>query len=151
MVYDSLDDVLEHRAKVFSYASKLADILLLAACRHDASKMDIPEKELFDEYTPKLKEMEYGSEEYKKCLDGLQPALKHHYQINRHHPEHFSDGIKGMNLVDLVEFFCDNLAASKQMKDGGNILKSLEINQTRFGYSDDLKQIMVNTAKLLGE
>ena len=31
----------------------------------------------------------------------------------------------------------------------GDIMKSIEINQERFGYSDDLKQLLINTACLL--
>jgi hypothetical protein len=32
----------------------------------------------------------------------------------------------------------------------GDILRSVEINQKRFGYSDEMKQIFVNTIKELG-
>jgi hypothetical protein len=32
----------------------------------------------------------------------------------------------------------------------GDILKSIEINQKRFGYSDDLKEIFKNTVKEMG-
>jgi hypothetical protein len=35
-------------------------------------------------------------------------------------------------------------AASERHADG-DILRSIEINQSRFGYSDELKQILVNT------
>lgn len=81
-------------------------------------------------------------------------GLEHHYVNNRHHPEYFksdipeASGIKNMNLVDLVEMFCDWKAATLRHKDG-DIIKSIEQNQVRFGYSDDLKAIFLNTAKLL--
>ena len=94
--------------------------------------------------TPKLKSSTYGSEEYKKFLEELKPALDNHYKENRHHPEHFENGIKGMTLVDLIEMLCDWCAAVERHSDG-NILKSIEINQKRFGYSDELKQILINT------
>ena len=61
-----------------------------------------------------------------------------------HHPNYYDDGIKGMDLVDIMEMVCDWKAASMRHNDG-DIDKSLEINQKRFGYSDELKQIMKNT------
>jgi hypothetical protein len=51
-----------------------------------------------------------------------------------------------MNLIDLVEMLCDWYAASKRHNDG-DIMKSIEINQKRFGFSDDLRQILENTVK----
>ena len=55
-----------------------------------------------------------------------------------------------MTLVDIVEMLCDWKAASLRHNDG-NLLKSIEINANRFGYDDQLKQILINTAKILDE
>lgn len=71
-------------------------------------------------------------------------ALEHHYKNNRHHPEHFKNGIEGMTLVDLCEMISDWKAATLR-HDDGDILKSIEMNQQRFGYTDELKQILINT------
>jgi hypothetical protein len=68
--------------------------------------------------------------------------------LNPHHPEHYSDGIDGMNLLDLVEMVCDWKAATLR-HDDGDIKKSVEINQKRFGMSDQLTKIIRNTVKLL--
>ena len=76
----------------------------------------------------------------------MKPALEHHYKENRHHPEHFENGIKGMTLIDLVEMISDWKAASER-HNNGDIIKSIEINQKRFGYSDDIKQILLNTVQ----
>ena len=113
--------------------------------QHDQTKLESPECEIFEEYTPKLKDCTYGSEEYQGYLKEMKIALDHHYKHNRHHPEYFQDGINGMNLMDLIEMICDWKAASLRHKDG-NIYKSLELNQKRFGYSDELKLILKNTA-----
>ena len=51
-----------------------------------------------------------------------------------------------MNLVDLVEMFCDWLASTQRMAKG-DIYKSIEHAQERFGLSDDLVAILRNTAK----
>ena len=53
-----------------------------------------------------------------------------------------------MNLIDLLEMICDWKASSERHADG-DIFKSIEINQKRFGYSDDLKNILMNTATFL--
>mgnify|MGYP003311482372 CR=1 FL=1 len=54
------------------------------------------EVELFAEVTPKIASTTYGSEEYNGFLDKLKPALDHHYASNRHHPQHFVNGINDM-------------------------------------------------------
>jgi len=115
---------------------------------HDYSKLNEPEIEGFIKYTPKLKNCTYGSEEYKQYLKELKPYLDHHYQNNRHHPEHFENGISNMNLVDLIEMFCDWFAATKRHNDG-DIYKSIDINKNRFGYDDILTNIFKNTVQLL--
>lgn len=117
---------------------------------HDESKQLPPESELFAKYTPLLASLTYGTPEYHESLNKLKPALDHHYAKNRHHPEHFPEGVNGMNLVDLVEMFCDWKAASMRHHDG-NLLKSIEINAKRFGIGEQLTQILINTAELFDE
>lgn len=85
--YDSTRETLGHIAEVQGYLSLIADKLYIRGLDHDASKLQSPEKELFDEWTPKLKELVYGSDEYKAALVEMGPALRHHYQKNNHHPE----------------------------------------------------------------
>jgi hypothetical protein len=117
---------------------------------HDSSKLEEPEKAAFDEFTPKLAATTYGSPEYQESLDGLGEALKHHYANNSHYPEFHKDGVRDMHLVDIVEMFCDWQAATERHADG-DIMKSIDINQKRFGFSDDLRDIFRNTATLLVE
>ena len=150
MTYDSRPETYEHIKEVRTNINKVIYDLIDRANRHDASKLVSPEVEAFDKLTPILKTLEYGSEEYQKNLDELGVALEHHYANNRHHPQWHENGIKGMNLVDIVEMLCDWGAAVKRMNKG-SIEESIEINQERFGYSDELKQIFYNTLPLLGE
>jgi hypothetical protein len=123
--------------------------LSLRAIKHDASKFEDEESSYFIEYSPKLRHMEYGSDEYKDCLEKMRPALNHHYEVNSHHPEHYPNGFTGMNLVDIVELLADWKAAAELSKNG-DIRRSIEYNQYRFGYSDDVKQILLNTVDYLG-
>jgi hypothetical protein len=148
--YSSKLDTHTHISNVAYFLGKIYSEITNRMKYHDISKLKTPELEIFDEYTSKLKETTYGSDEYKQCLKGMSVALDHHYSVNRHHPEHFKDGIKDMNLVDLIEMICDWKAATLRHADG-DILKSIEINQKRFRYSDELKQIFINTLELFNE
>jgi hypothetical protein len=56
--------------------------------------------------------------------------------------------IKVESLLDILEMLCDWKAAALRHNDG-DIRRSIEINQERFGYSDDLKQILLNTLPVL--
>jgi len=141
----------ETRKHILKVAEKLLIViqcLQTRARRHDASKLGDEERPLFAASTQKLRGLTYGSEEYTAALKLLGPALTHHYSVNRHHPEHFPEGVDGMNLVDIVELLCDFAAAVERHEDG-DLMKSIEINKERFGFSDQLTQIFRNTAWLL--
>jgi len=142
--YSSVPETIRHILQVGEYINKIAMLLISRIYEHDKSKLEEPEVAYFDAYTPKLASLTFGSDEYKQSLKELETALKHHYSNNRHHPEHFENGIRGMTLVDIVEMFCDWYAATKRHNDG-DIIKSIEIGQKRFDYSDDLKAIFENT------
>lgn len=149
MSYDSTNDTLRHIKRVAQLLTEAATEFIRRANVHDDSKLESPEKEMFDEYTPKLKTSVYGSDEYKEFLKGLGVALTHHYENNSHHPEHYENGVDGFDLFDLVEMFFDWKAATER-HDTGNIFKSIEINKERFQLSDQVCNIMINTAERLG-
>ena len=144
--YDSTKDTLDHKEKVKKFINLCIDDLVMRAENHDNSKLENPEKKYFDEYSQKLKDCTYGSDDYKKCLDGLKPALDHHYKVNSHHPEHYKNGVNGMTLVDLLELICDWKASSMRHEDG-DINRSIEVNKDRFKLSDQLVDILKNTVK----
>lgn len=147
--FDNTEETEKHIARVEELISDCMDELEARCLYHDYDKLhNKKEKELFDLYAPKLAKCTYGSEEYKSFLKDLEPALAIHYLENRHHPEHFENGIQGMDLIDLLEMICDWKASTERHEDG-DIRKSLEINQKRFGYSDELKAILLNTVDFL--
>ena len=148
MAYDSRPDTYEHIGVVANLLHEVVKELLDRARDHDLSKLIDPEKETFDEYTPKLKSSTFGSQEYKENLNGMGGALEHHYKNNRHHPQYFEQGIHGMNLIDLIEMICDWLAATQRHEDG-DIRKSIEINKERFGYGDEIERLLHNTVDVL--
>lgn len=150
MSYDSKSDTLEHIRRVNDLLIVVCTNLAQRARVHDNSKLVEPEKSTFDACTIKLKSIPYGSDEYKAALAELKPALDHHYAANSHHPEHYANGVCGMSLFDLVEMLMDWKAATERMKDGGDIWRSLEINQGRFKIDAQLQQILENTVREMG-
>lgn len=140
--------ILLHIKRVSQLLTEAASELIRRANVHDNSKLQGIEKEMLDELTPKLAEVTYGSPEYNEFLKHLKPALDHHYANNSHHPEHYSNGVNGMDLFDLMEMFFDWKAAGERHNDG-NIYKSIQINKDRFKLSDQMVDILINTAERL--
>ena len=156
MTYDSRPETWEHIYRVRHFLDLVMHNLECRAAVHDASKLEPPELEAFDIATPKLANLEYGSDEYRGALREIKPALKHHFKENDHHPEHYENGIRGMSLMALIEMLCDWRAASERMKqrtDDPEKIKTFEsglaYNQDRFGYSDELAEILLNTVREL--
>jgi hypothetical protein len=139
-----------HINMVRKLLSKIVIELIQRADAHDATKLEPPELPIFVKYTPKLASCTYGSEEYQTFLKAMQPALAHHYAENRHHPEHFPNGINDMTLVDLIEMVCDWKAATLRHKDG-DFSTSIARSKARFGISDQLAKILHNTAELFDD
>ncbi len=148
--YDSRADTLTHIRRVNELMLDCCAGIQRRATVHDTSKLVEPEKSTFDACTLKLKAMAYGSPEYKAALAELKPALDHHYAANSHHPEHFTNGVDGMNLFDVVEMLMDWKAATERMANGGDIRRSLEINTERFNLSPQMRSVLANTIEAMG-
>ena len=164
--YDSTEDTMKHKNRVKEILEIFIDILSEQAGikdnrlmgkiidelrkrgeNHDNSKLEDIEKETFNEYTPKLKNSTYGSDEYNEFLKGMSLALKHHYENNSHHPEHYENGINGFDLFDLIEMLCDWKGATERHEDG-DIIKSIwNINKDRFNISHDICRMLSYTAR----
>lgn len=144
MSNDSLSSsnaVVSHIMRVRELLDDVAVRLRLRGVMHDASKLRSPEKEAFERLGEVSRRHEFGGAEYNEALQLLGPALEHHYAVNRHHPEHFEDGIVGMHMLDLLEMLCDWKAASEQ-QEGGDIRVSLEVAVERFGISKELAYLL---------
>lgn len=165
MTYDSRPDTEAHIARVDELLWEVMANIKTRGDVHDQSKLESPEKPSFDA-AASLREVEYGSPEYDAAKRELGLALVHHYKHNSHHPEHYdptfdvsdgprefdvSDGVavSRMSLLDIIEMLVDWKAATERMKDG-DIVKSITINQERFGMTDQLTSILRNTAREMG-
>lgn len=94
----SIYDTMQHKNTVYCIISTVIKKLVERQFDHDNSKLESPELEIFAEYGPKLKDTTYGSNKYDTYLQEMKIALQHHYANNRHHPEHFQEGVKNMTL-----------------------------------------------------
>ena len=77
---------------------------------HDASKYSDEE---FDAYRAYFYPV--SDEEKENAKDDWERATKHHYEVNKHHPEHWIiDGVpQDMPIVYILELMCDWEAMSK--------------------------------------
>lgn len=145
-MYDSTDDTNAHINNVQARIGELMTELMRRAAWHDMSKLREPEKSGYDQLGAALQGVAYGSDEYRAALEANAPTVAHHYAENRHHPEHWADGIAGMSLLDVLEMVADWKAASER---GGGAL-DVERNIKRFGIEPQLAEILRNTVRELG-
>ncbi len=148
---------LEAKFQTYQHIDKIREMLRVFATElvmrgetHDRSKLESIESKTYAEFTPKLKSSTYGSEEYKGFLRDMKPALDHHYANNRHHPEHHTGGIDGMNLLDVMEMWIDWYCSSMRHANG-DMGKSIDINEKRFSMSPQLVAIFRNTLRDLND
>ena len=143
--FDSIHHSVWHKAHVETVMNLfIISELAERAVRHDDSKLVAPEKQGYDKFIPLLKTAKYGSPEYEKIREDMKAeCLDHHYKENRHHPEHFENGMKGMTIIDLVELICDWFAAS--LNSDTSFEKGLNGNFVRFQIQEPLQSIIRNT------
>jgi hypothetical protein len=155
---DVMRETVKHVRRVGHLMLDIVDRLQRRAMDHDDSKFSEEEFPAFAESTPKLRGLTYGTPEYKAALDALGPALAHHYANNRHHPEFHvkgggkvgnGDAFRRMDLLDLIEMLADWKAATERHADG-SLWRSIHQNAERFGYSDEMLNLLLTTAENLG-
>lgn len=150
MSYDSTQDTIAHIERVRELLYQVEMQVAKRGAEHDTTKLEEPEKSMYDRFTPKLRSSVYMSDAYKRFLEEMGPALAHHYEHNSHHPEHYPNGIDGMSLLDLIEMLADWKAAGERHADGGSLERSIHQNQERFGYDDVMRLRLLRTADELG-
>ncbi len=140
--YDSRADTLAHIHAVRDCIGVFMTEMLDRARSHDASKLSAEEKPVFDQVFPLLRGVSYGSPEWDEAVRRAAPALAHHYRRNSHHPEHYAEGVAGMDLFDVVEMLCDWIAASERNPGDG---VRLDLNVRTFGIEPQLASVLANT------
>jgi hypothetical protein len=113
---------------------------------HDQSKFNPIEMgplQTMQDLIDKEGQAPFGSEEYRRRTALLGPMLEHHYKHNSHHPEHYANGIEGMDLLDLVEMFFDWKAASERGEDSA---MGISYCVQKYNIPPMLESILRNTA-----
>lgn len=141
-------ETVKHIRTVQRNLNKVIRELLTRGEIHDESKLHSPEVEAFTQVTKDLHGLEYNSPEYKENIKKLGPALEHHYAKNRHHIDHWKNGINDMDIIDMIEMFCDWQAATERHATG-NLNKSIDINAERYNINPQLVQIFKNSIDVL--
>lgn len=146
--YDSTDDTMKHKKLVEKNMEKIVSMLEKRAAKHDDSKLKDPEKACYDKYIPELKKVKYGTKEYDSIKKKMErEGLKHHFEENSHHPEHFKNGVAGMDIVDLMEMFCDWYSASQ--RSDTSFKEGIKSNLEKYEIDGQLASILQNSVDLL--
>ena len=141
---------LKHIARVRELLGQFAVEMIRRGNVHDASKLDSVEMDLIQLWQDLIEQegpAEFGSKEFERRMEMMGPMLEHHHTNNAHHPEHYPNGVAGMDLCDLVEMFFDWKAAAEG---GGNGTFDPEPAIAKYSIEPQLASILRNTASRLG-
>ncbi|HEY9298227.1 MAG TPA: DUF5662 family protein [Phormidium sp.] len=126
-------ETLKHIEIVMQLLGSMQNELLKRMFTHDRSKLETPELEMFEQFTSQLAGLTYGSDEYKTCLEQMKAqALGHHYEHNRHHPEHFEDCPRDPQAMTAIAATQDLINKLKHLK------AQNPSSEDTFGYSLDI-------------
>ena len=132
-----------HKIMVIKEIMNIVFLLFIRALLHDNSKFRPEEARGFIKIIDNQKE----GKEYFDVLSLIAKEVNNHYKNNRHHPQHYKNGIDDMGLIDIIEMLCDWKASNQQRHNFGTIELSIGINKNRFNISDQLTKILLNTTK----
>ena len=145
--YDSRPATRVHIHKVYGNLHQAICNLQTRGWKHDASKLVEPELSGWDSLGDEHRRHAYGTEGYKAALRAIKPTIEMHYAANDHHPEHYGiHGVGGMSLLSMLEMLCDWRAAFDRGPQTMSFAEGLVHNQARWGYSDDIADLLHNTA-----
>lgn len=139
--------VSNHIYLVQKWMAQFIDRMMFRLIEHDQSKFSDDEIDLVTG-KPLLDSLGYMSDEYTRAIGNVGKAVISHHKSNSHHPEHFSNGIESMSLLDLMEMLCDWKVAGEAK--GSNIWESIEVNTDRYNIPPSIVDILKNTAIEMG-
>jgi hypothetical protein len=137
------DHVWPHIHHVSLFIMRIIEEFHVRMFNHDLSKLSRPELKTFTEFSNQLAELEEGTLAYKRMLKKMNEALEVHYANNRHHPEHWPNGIDDMSLIDVIEMICDWKAVSLQGE--MTMEQFLEDARKRFKLQPQTYNLLANT------
>jgi hypothetical protein len=142
--------ILEHRDRLSKIMARFITNLVNRSAIHDDSKLSAHELGPYASVIDEFGKYKFGTPEYGAIRETIQGSVDHHYAHNRHHPEHFENGINDMNLIDILEMIADWKSATQNTGGNGDIMKSIEILSKKYGIAPQLVHILVNTVNDFG-
>lgn len=125
---------------------KFIQVLQNRSLSHDDSKFGPEEFPVYASMIDEFAKHKFGTDGYIKAKEAISEATKHHFAFNRHHPEYHTNGIDGMDLLDIIEMLADWKAATLNHPDApGDMVKSLDYAVKKYNISPQLATILLNT------
>jgi len=146
---DFLCDTIVHVSEVAENLEICASNLRQRGHAHDRTKFQPMEFDAFVSTREKLKRAKFGAPEQQECVDTIRQAVDHHHANNQHHVQYYSDGIKDMSLLDILEMICDWRAATRRNSES-RFKGFLEVAIKKYNISPELEKIIQTTLKELG-
>ena len=138
--------IYHHKFIVLGFLNTIIQELTQRGQAHDQSKFDEDEFPHLVAALEDITKYPFGTPEYDAMRLKHQRVFAVHHSKNRHHPEHFANGVEDMTAVDLIEMLVDWKAASMREKDG-SIEKSIKLGAEKYNIHPQLIKILENTAK----
>jgi len=112
------------------------------AAIHDMSKFRWREMKYMAPGLITLKNIPYGSLQYKEALEKAKPGIEAHYKANNHHPEFYKNGgVGNFSIMDWAEVLIDWKAAGfNHSKAKRSLWKSIQLNSDRFNMKTSQKR-----------
>jgi len=146
--FEVLLDVIRHVSEVQENMEDIAHDLKMRSISHDRSKFDDPEFSTFVRTRPEFRVANYGTPEYEAVVEKAREGVDHHYANNRHHTAYHPNGVKDMNLLDLLEMLADWKAASRRSPDL-TFMDSLPRAFKKYEMDETIQTLMRNTIEYL--
>ena len=148
---DSTEEYIKrHIARVRERLNVIIRILNKRAAMHDDSKLEEPELSLWKKMD-REKRYPYGSSEYLDKIQRNKKVFQLHYLKNRHHPEHYANGVRDMTLIDVIEMLCDWIGYKDHLSysEATDIVHQQMVKYGMASKDDEetnlLEQVMINT------
>lgn len=100
------DMIISHVSRVRKHLDVIIRLLYNRKLMHDASKLSEEELPIWEKMDSEPR-YEYGSPEYFDKIKRYKKVFDIHYKKNRHHPEHYPEGVWNMTIIDIIEMMCD--------------------------------------------
>ena len=142
--FEVLMDTIMHVKEVQNNLRDMIGNLEKRGIIHDLSKFQEPEFSVFCSTRPEFVKVNYGTPEYKAVCEKAKKGVDHHYENNRHHTAFHENGIKDMNLLDVLEMLADWKAANRRSPDL-NFKDSLPRCFEKYKMDKTLQNLIINT------